>query len=87
MGRLGDTPVQIMQSWLNEKPNFIPGIFPNVSKTGDWYNVGHYSQMIWETTTHVGCGSATGAQWEYLVCRYSPPGNQDGKPVGLPPTP
>jgi hypothetical protein len=83
MGRLGDSPFQIMQSWLNEKPNFVPGIFPNVSKTGDWYNVGHYSQMIWGTTTHVGCGSATGAQWEYLVCRYAPPGNQDGKSVGM----
>lgn len=81
MGRLGETPVQMMGSWLNEKDNFVPSIFPNVSKTGDWSKVGHYSQMVWATTTRVGCGTATGAQWEYLVCRYSPPGNQDGKPV------
>lgn len=81
MGRLGETPVQMMRIWLREKDNFISGIFPNVSRTGDWSRVGHYSQMIWGTTTHVGCGAATGAKWKYLVCRYSPPGNQDGKPV------
>ena len=47
---------QMMGNWLNEKRNFTPGTFPNVSRTGNWYDVGHYSQMIWPTTTDIGCG-------------------------------
>jgi uncharacterized protein YkwD len=81
MGRPGETASQMIQVWLNEKRNFIAGIFPNVSRTGNWYDVGHYSQMIWSITTRVGCGTGKGAKFEYLVCRYSPPGNADGKPV------
>ena len=38
--------------------------------------VGHYTQMIWDKTTHFGIGwsvSKTGKY--YVVARYSPPGN------------
>ena len=41
--------------WTSEKRNFVPGIFPNNSRTGDWSDVGHYTQMIWPTTQRVGC--------------------------------
>ena len=75
------SPEGMVGTWIDEKRNFIPGIFPNVSRTGNWYDVGHYSQMIWPTTTHVGCGVATGWQWDFFVCRYSPPGNRNGSPV------
>src|SRR3954452_19634895 len=33
--------------WSSEKRYFKPGIFPNNSRTGDWEDVGHYTQMIW----------------------------------------
>lgn len=69
-------------SWLDERPYFRAGIFPNVSTTGDWYRVGHFSQMIWPTTTDIGCGMSTGSGFSWLVCRYNPGGNKDGKPVG-----
>jgi hypothetical protein len=36
--------------------------------------------MVWPTTTHVGCAIFS-ADWDYLICRYSPPGNKDGKPI------
>jgi hypothetical protein len=36
--------------------------------------------MVWPTTTHVGCAIYS-ADWDYLICRYSPPGNKDGKPI------
>jgi len=81
MGMRGSIAPQLMQDWIAEKRNFIPGIFPDVSRTGQWSDVSHYSQMIWATTTSIGCGQATGPQWDYLVCRYSPPGNVDGKPA------
>lgn len=67
--------------WTAEKRNFVNGIFPNVSLTGNWADVGHYSQMIWPTTTNLGCAIHTGGQFDWLICRYSPPGNKDGKMV------
>ena len=82
-GMLGWGPQQMLRIWLDEKRNFVPGLFPNVSRTGRWEDVAHYSQMIWPTTTNIGCGMATGSGSQWLVCRYSPGGNKDGKPVGL----
>jgi hypothetical protein len=38
-----------------EKRYFRPGIFPDVSTTGNWYDVSHYTTMIWPTTERVGC--------------------------------
>ncbi len=81
MGYRNATPVRMMQNWLREKRNFKAGVFPDVSLTGNWRDAGHFSQMIWPTTQRVGCGTARGAQWAYLVCRYSPPGNKDGSRV------
>ena len=57
---------------------FRPGRYPDVSATGNWSDVGHYSQIIWPATTAVGCAVATGPHLDALVCRYSPPGNKDG---------
>ena len=74
-------PAQMVSNWVAEKRFFRPGIFPDVSKTGNWLDVSHYTQMIWPTTTRVGCGIFRSPQWDYLICRYSPPGNADGKRV------
>ncbi|TCM16032.1 cysteine-rich secretory family protein [Novosphingobium sp. PhB165] len=41
----------------------------------DYHRVGHYTQMIWAGTTSVGCALSKGRGYEYLVCRYDPPGN------------
>jgi hypothetical protein len=51
-----------------------------VSRTGKWEDIDHYTQMVWPTTTHVGC-AIFAADWGYLICRYSQPGNKDGKPI------
>lgn len=76
------TPEEMVGAWAAEKTAFRPGVFPNVSRTGDWLAVGHYTQMIWPSTTHVGCALDTKADRAVLVCRYSPPGNVDGGRVG-----
>jgi len=74
-------PEQMVGTWIAERRAFRPGVFPNVSATGNWYDVSHYTQLIWKGTTRVGCAIHPTAQWEYLICRYSPPGNIDGRPV------
>jgi Cysteine-rich secretory protein family len=74
------SPEQLVDMWTREKRLLEPGLFPDVSRTGNWEDVAHYTQMVWPTTTHVGC-AIFAADWDYLICRYSPPGNKDGRPV------
>jgi len=69
---------EMVGSWAGEGRWFKPGVFPNVSRTGNWEQVGHYSQMIWRGTTRVGCALRSSAGNDYFVCRYSPPGNVMG---------
>ena len=61
-----------------ERRYFRAGVFPNNSTTGNWRDVGHYTAIVWPTTTHFGCAIASNRDFDYLVCRYSPPGNRDG---------
>ena len=86
MGTRGAYSVdQMFGSWAEEKRMFRPGIFPSVSTTGNWLDVSHYTTMIWPTTTLVGCAIYSSQAFDYLICRYSPPGNIDGRPLLLPP--
>lgn len=64
--------------WGNEKTVFKYGVFPNVS-TDRSAMVGHYTQMVWKNTTSVGCALAGNGSTDYLVCRYSVPGNVVGQ--------
>lgn len=74
------SPAQLVDVWIAERRYFHPGIFPNVC-AGDWSSCAHYTQMIWPTTTDVGCAIYSDVRWDWLICRYSPPGNSDGKAV------
>jgi uncharacterized protein YkwD len=70
-------------TWIAEKSLFKNGRFPNVSTTGNWADVGHYTQLIWHNTSAVGCSVVANRKDEYLVCRYGPPGNwMDQDPFG-----
>jgi uncharacterized protein YkwD len=63
---------------IGEARHFRPGTFPNNSRTGSWNDVAHYTQVVWPTTTEVGCALASSVTTDYFVCRYSPTGNKDG---------
>lgn len=82
MGSVGHFGVgDLVGFWVEEKQHFQPGTFPDVSRTGDWKDVAHYTQMIWKSTTNVGCAIQPAGDRQYLICRYTPPGNADGRLV------
>jgi len=66
---------QMMAGFLDERRNYIARAVPDISRTGNWQDTGHYSQIIWRTTTSVGCALASNHDFDFLVCRYSPAGN------------
>jgi hypothetical protein len=80
MGTEGGWPLeQMIQDWADEGKLYRYDVFPKGSKTGNWEDIGHYTQMVWRDTTQVGCAEVTGGGNDYLVCRYSPPGNYEGE--------
>ena len=73
---------EMVDGWLSERRMFRRGKFPEVSKSGSWHDVGHYTQIIWADTMKVGCAVRSSRSFDYLVCRYSAPGNVMGERVG-----
>ncbi|MEA3063741.1 MAG: hypothetical protein QOJ27_169, partial [Sphingomonadales bacterium] len=63
-------PEKMVEGWIEEKKFFRPGRFPDNSSTGDYADVGHYTQLMWRDSDRVGCALAAGAEEEVLVCRY-----------------
>jgi hypothetical protein len=70
---------QLVDLWGDERRHFRNGLFPAVSTTGNWFDVGHYTQLVWRTTTEVGCGLARRNRNDVLVCNYNPAGNVMGE--------
>jgi hypothetical protein len=66
---------EMVGHWVAEKKDFVNLPVPQSSKTGRWEDVGHYTQIVWRGTTQVGCAIASNAKDDFVVCRYSPPGN------------
>lgn len=69
---------EMVDLWVAEKKHFVNRPTPGFSRTGDYEDVAHYTQIIWRTTTRFGCALASNRSDDYLVCRYSPPGNVVG---------
>ena len=82
MGSAGNYSATFMvRAFAEEKRNFRPGSFPNVSRTGNWRDVGHYTQVVWHGTKEVGCAVARNNRDDFLVCRYWPAGNVYGQVI------
>jgi hypothetical protein len=75
----------MVAGWASEKRMFRPGVFPAVSRTGNWAQVGHYTQMVWPATRRVGCALASNSGEDYLVCHYFPAGNVHGGSLTMQP--
>ncbi|XP_034555832.1 cysteine-rich secretory protein 2-like [Notolabrus celidotus] len=62
-----------IQSWYDEVKDWQYGVGPIHGK-----EVGHFTQLDWYRSNHVGCGVAhcPGEKFNYFfVCQYCPPGN------------
>jgi len=71
--------LKMVQAWYDEV-NDLNGQDPNdYKKNGGSAVIGHFTQVVWEGTTEVGCGygkmtSGKVHKW-YFACNYSPGGN------------
>jgi hypothetical protein len=72
-------PEAMVDAFVEERRFYRHGAFPNVSRTGNWQDVGHYTQVVWRDTREVGCAVARGGGNDVLVCRYWPAGNWMGE--------
>ena len=68
------TGKQLVQMWYDEIKNYN-------FKAGQFgMNTGHFTQLVWASTTAVGAGVARTAKGQiFLVANYSPPGNVVGQ--------
>jgi uncharacterized protein YkwD len=70
------TPLQASENWYSEIRNYNYGPL----KSSTWFQTGHYTQMVWKSTTHVGMGIAVCKNGSILiVANYSPSGNYLGE--------
>jgi hypothetical protein len=72
-------PEEMVGMWIAEKAHFVPGRFPEVSRTGSYEDVGHYTQLMWRDTGRVGCAVVSNSDDDILVCRYAQAGNVYGE--------
>ncbi|CAG9795270.1 unnamed protein product [Diatraea saccharalis] len=76
-------PDSALKAWFDEFRDFLYGPIMR-SHFSSSTQIGHYTQMAWADTTHVGCAIS---QWSndgwnkyMVVCNYGPAGNMLGSP-------
>ena len=69
-------PALGVQLWNQEKKDYR---YSKIGESGSGASM-HYTQVIWENTTRVGCGCAQAKSGNYyFVCNYDPAGNYWGE--------
>ncbi|GLJ27182.1 hypothetical protein SUGI_0532870 [Cryptomeria japonica] len=68
------TPLQAVNAWIDERKWYIHA---NNTCTGP--DCTHYTQIVWATTTSVGCSIIKcKSRNTWVICSYDPPGNYIG---------
>lgn len=78
----GSAPSAAVDSWVAERPNYAAAgnkTDYNTQTNPEAKGFGHWTQVVWQNTTKVGCGTATGDFGAVTACRYAPPGNFQGQ--------
>ncbi|OJU19652.1 MULTISPECIES: CAP domain-containing protein [unclassified Sphingomonas] len=70
---------EMLGHWLAERRDYVNLPTPGFSRTGRWQDVSHYSEIVWRGARRIGCAVASDRRNDFLVCRYSPPGNVVGE--------
>ena len=66
-------PAGTVDYWYSEIKQYK---FPN---GGFSMETGHFTQLLWRDTQHVGCGHSQCNGNDIWVCEYDPPGNVEGE--------
>ena len=71
------TPEQVVDSWGGEQADYDD----RTNSCAPGKVCGHYTQVVWRTTTTVGCGMAVcdDTKQQIWVCQYQPAGNWVGE--------
>ncbi len=67
-------PKAVVDSWGSEKDDYHGEVVGKSNAV-----VGHYTQIVWRTTTEVGCAAFQCGSALLVVCNYSPAGNWMGQ--------
>jgi pathogenesis-related protein 1 len=60
-----------IKAWENER-KYYRG---QTLTSSNWYDSGHYTQMVWKDSKEIGCAKAECNDNIIVVCNYDPPGN------------
>jgi pathogenesis-related protein 1 len=69
------TAEMVADSWASELEDYNT----NTLECEPGKVCGHYTQMVWSSTTEVGCAMVRCGNQELWVCNYNPPGNYVGE--------
>ncbi|KAK9076800.1 hypothetical protein SSX86_005134 [Deinandra increscens subsp. villosa] len=72
----GWNPAQAAAAWVAERRWYSYG-----SNSCNGQECGHYTQIIWKTSSRIGCARVTCFQGRgvFMICNYDPPGNYIGE--------
>lgn len=76
-------PSDVVDAWVSEREHYDA----RKHRCAKGEVCGHYTQVVWRTTTQVGCATVRctqgspfgGGDWSLSVCNYAPAGNMQGQ--------